>query len=422
MNEVLIREAIEKYDTPLYIFDLDDLKDTMMIARKILNGKAGLCYAMKANPFIASAMSKYADRIEVCSYGEFLACMQENIPPEKLLISGVLKIKKELYDILERTAGRAIYTVESMSQLKDMRTWALQTKTRLHILIRLTSGNQFGMDEEDVMKAASVIQKDPYLTLEGLHFFSGTQKRKTELIKKELEELDRVMRRLAQYRKDAGGTGKSGSLDSEKLSAASEELTLEYGPGLNADYFVNDRKLLSFPEELTDVAGMLSPCGYRVTIEMGRPLSADCGYYVTRVKDIKKNAGNLYALVDGGIHHIHYDGQMNGIWHPKISLLKYDKTQAEANSGTQTDKEENWNICGSLCSVNDILCRNIAFCGLASGDVLVFSKAGAYSMTEGMSLFLSHALPAAVFFSKSEGWTIARGHIDTYNFNIKSED
>ena len=42
------------------------------------------------------------------------------------------------------------------------------------------------------------------------------------------------------------------------------------------------------------------------------------------------------------------------------------------------------------------------------GSILAFEKTGAYAMTEGMGLFLSHALPRIIFYSKKEGYTLAR--------------
>ena len=64
----------------------------------------------------------------------------------------------------------------------------------------------------------------------------------------------------------------------------------------------------------------------------------------------------------------------------------------------ERDGEETlWNLCGSLCTVNDILVKQLPVKNLQPGDVFVFEKTGAYSVTEGMALFLSRDLPAVVF-------------------------
>ena len=55
--------------------------------------------------------------------------------------------------------------------------------------------------------------------------------------------------------------------------------------------------------------------------------------------------------------------------------------------------DTHWNLCGSLCTINDILVKQLPAQDLQAGDLVVFHNAGAYCMTEGMSLFLSHDLP-----------------------------
>jgi len=62
--------------------------------KRKLEDKSGLCFAIKANPFLIKEMEKLVDRIEVCSMGEFRICKKLGIAPEKLFISGVLKKKR----------------------------------------------------------------------------------------------------------------------------------------------------------------------------------------------------------------------------------------------------------------------------------------------------------------------------------------
>ena len=76
-------------------------------------------------------------------------------------------------------------------------------------------------------------------------------------------------------------------------------------------------------------------------------------------------------------------------------------------------KKEKWTICGALCTANDVLVRDIELTAPGEGSVIIFENAGAYAMTEGMSLFLSHELPAVVFYSEKEGFKLARNKQET---------
>lgn len=91
MREELLQEAFRKYGTPLYVFDLDILKEQTERIRAGFGPGISLCYAMKANPFLTGYMAQWADRIEVCSMGEFRICRRLQVPLEKLFISGVMK-------------------------------------------------------------------------------------------------------------------------------------------------------------------------------------------------------------------------------------------------------------------------------------------------------------------------------------------
>ena len=50
-------------------------------------------------------------------------------------------------------------------------------------------------------------------------------------------------------------------------------------------------------------------------------------------------------------------------------------------------------------------------------DILVFERVGAYSVTEGIYLFLSRPLPRIYFWTKEEGLRLVRDgiHTDTLN-------
>ncbi|MBQ8986185.1 MAG: diaminopimelate decarboxylase, partial [Lachnospiraceae bacterium] len=108
-----IKEAAERFGTPLYLFDLDCIRDRVQRFRDAFHGEIGLTYSMKTNPFLTLEMARQVERIEVCSMGEFRICRDLAIPAEKLYISGVLKIREDLMEILAYGQDAARYTAES---------------------------------------------------------------------------------------------------------------------------------------------------------------------------------------------------------------------------------------------------------------------------------------------------------------------
>lgn len=392
MNMESLEQGIVQYGTPLYVFDIDEMKKTVQNFRDILGEKAGLCYAMKANPFLANQMETVVDRIEVCSMGEFEICRACHVQPEKILISGVLKKREDLYEILEYYRGKCTYTVESLNQFQDLVNWSETNREEIHIYLRLTSGNQFGIDK-DVIKGMIDLRKvSPFLKIQGIHYFSGTQKKSVEKIKKELEYLDQFCRELE-----------------ETTGFQIEEL--EYGPGISVPYFEDQDDMVE--NDLKGLVDAITKMQWKgsVMLEMGRALAASCGYYMTSVRDTKQNGGKNYCIVDGGIHQINYDGQIRGMYKPIIRV----------SPEHDAEKSETWTVCGSLCTTNDILVQAVDIKGLRVDNVLIFERVGAYSVTEGMAMFLSHELPKVAFYSNEMGWKLVRDERQTYEDNMEKE-
>lgn len=402
---------------PMYIFDSDIVTDTVEMFRRNLNtaSKAdiNLCYAMKANPFLVSIMNELTDRIEVCSMGEFRICRNKKITPEKLLISGVMKDRQDIYEILDCYGERCLYTAESLMQYSYFKEWCKANKKAVNVYLRLTSGNQFGMDKQTIRNIIMDQTNENYRpNISGIHYFSGTQKKSMKKIRDELTSLQEFICEL----EDTTGY----HIDE-----------LEYGPGIPAAYFEGqDNALEQNIKEVADVINEIQP-DYKITLEMGRAFAAGCGYYMTEVKDIKHSDDKNYCIVNGGMHQLNYDGQIRGMYMPHIrhirsASVEYNETDFEKSDTNKLDHNElmntesvkNWTICGELCTGNDVLVQKIAIDDLKAGDKFVFENTGAYSMTEGMALFLSHVLPAIAIYNKKDGIKIIRKEMETYKLNM----
>ena len=87
---------------------------------------------------------------------------------------------------------------------------------------------------------------------------------------------------------------------------------LEYGTGFGVPYFEGQEEDVTSPEQLSEFRDIIAQMSWKgaVTLEMGRALAYDTGYYITKVCDVKTNSGKNYAITDGGIHQLHYDGQI----------------------------------------------------------------------------------------------------------------
>ena len=382
MNLNKLRELLPEVGTPSYIFDLDEFAKRAALVKKYFGETIGLCFSIKANPFVLGRLPETFDKIEVCSPGELTVCERTGADMSTVIFSGVNKG----YADVERAADDNVgtFTAESPLHLELINDAGVRRGKVFPLLLRVTDikgGSQFGMNEEctlDIIK-----RRDEYkgVKIVGLHYFTGTAKRKAKPIER---ECDYLMDLVARIKNDLGFTVER----------------IEYGTGLAVDYF-SDNADAEEEERLASISGKLQELAKvaELTVEMGRFFAAPCGYYLTKVVDTKTNFDINYAIVDGGMNQVKYNGQLQGMQIPEILHMTDRETQGE---------EKPWTLCGSICTTADILARNAMFTDLQVGDILVFCRTGAYSCMEGISTFLSRELPVIAEYSEKEGLRVLR--------------
>ena len=387
MQQKVIQEIRNNCHSSFYVFWIDKLYERMALIRQELGQDIGVCYAMKANSFLVESLSDNADYFEVCSPGEYEICHLRGINPDKIIISGVNKTIASMERIISLSNGRGIFTIESPLHYEILREITSSKNIHIKVLLRLSSNNQFGMDYDTVFEVLNKINSDDNIEFYGIHYYSGTQKRLSK-IETELEMLDNLGEAIT-------------------VKYGIKPQVLEYGPGLSVSYFESDKSVLP-QEQLSELKKSLDKIRFydKINIEMGRFIVSECGSFVTNVIDIKKNFDVNYCILDGGIHQLNYYGQLMGM---KIPVIKAVTHKQAANV--------KYNLCGSLCTVSDVLVKDAVLPELEIGDYLIFEKCGAYSVTEGMSLFLSRDLPEVYSYSESKGIELLRHTYETYQLN-----
>ncbi|MCR5398766.1 MAG: diaminopimelate decarboxylase [Lachnospiraceae bacterium] len=405
-TEVLLKNGAIK--TPCYILNKDDLNAHVdrvcSIVSDIAGDRVGLCYAMKANALITDIMSEKTGHIEVCSPGELKICKGLAIPGEKIIFSGVNKTEENIHDAIEY--GVDIVTLESIRQYNIVKDYVAGAGRSVKVLPRLSGGAQFGMSEEEVRFVIDDSIHTDGIDAIGIHYFTGTQKKK---IDKDIEELEYLTEFIKGLKEEYGFSPK----------------LLEYGAGLAVPYFEGDdheHVYDSLTELVTYIAGL--DIDYKVGIELGRYFAYSCMTYLTTIDDMKRCADTNILIVDGGIHHVNYYGQNMAMRVPLMDLIhtESDDKGSEMSIGAVDYSDENWKVCGSLCTFADILVRKVTLDEPKIGDALVFHNAGAYSMTESPALFLSRPMPGIYSYGKNDGLKVIRETTETYGINNPLSD
>lgn len=394
-------EELTQLRTPCYVFDEAACVDrAIRIRQEVGKWRGKLCFAIKANPFLIPALIPVVDKFEVCSPGELEICRKYKVPGGKILFSGIVKTREDMEKALAYPVD--VITLESVHHwqlLKDALKEGLSDETDrcVKVMPRLSSGAQFGMEpsqmEHILMEAADMKN----IRVEGIHYFTGTQKKGKQYEK----EIKRALQWIEELEK--------------RFSL--EDVILEYGPGLAVPYFNGDdfEQPYGLIENLRDFILAEKP-SHRIDIELGRYLTASCGQYVTRIVDVKSADERNYCLVDGGIHQVNYYGSNMAMRTPVIEYVPVGNKP----DSLLLNQEKEYMICGSLCTFADILARGVSLSSPEIGDCLVFENIGAYSVTEGSYLFLSHALPE--IYIKQQNGQIRKARSAQESWMINSAD
>ena len=116
---------------------------------------------------------------------------------------------------------------------------------------------------------------------------------------------------------------------------------------------------------------------------------AYCGWYVTRVLDVKPSHGKTFAVVAGGTHRLRtpvtkgHDQPFTVLPGP---AWPHGWARPAAPAGPVT-------IVGQLCTPKDVLARDVQGPGLRAGDLVAFGMAGAYAWNISHHNFLMHPEP-----------------------------
>lgn len=410
-DEALIAIA-KKYGTPSYVFDTEGLKERMRSIQGIWGEKTALCYSIKANPFLIPAMLEEVSHLEVCSPGELSICERLHVPMEKVVYSGVNKEPEDVRRAVEDGVG--ICTAESLRHVRLLQEAAAGAGRTVPVLLRLNSGAQFGMSREDLVSVIRNRAEYPGLSFEGIHYFAGTQ-RKNRNLHQQKEELQMLREFFEEIREKEGFCLKK----------------LEYGPGLpvplfaDADFSDTLQPAKELAESLQEAAEWAE-----LTVEAGRFFATECGTYLTKAVDCKEVGDKHYCILDGGIHHVSYLGQIMGMKQPVIRHFRGNgDPDAEPSSveyqrisdAEPADELQEWALCGSLCTTNDDLVRARTMAGMLPGDVLAFENIGAYSVTEGIYLFLSRKMPRIVLYNGISDIHMVRDFVDTSLWNTMTD-
>nr|WP_153110346.1 pyridoxal-dependent decarboxylase, exosortase A system-associated [Propionivibrio limicola] len=376
----LSRLAARVGQTPFYAYDRHLIAQRVAELRAALPASIKLHYAMKANPMPALVchLAGRVDGLDVASAGELKVALDAGAKAHEISFAGPGKRRAELECAV---AAGILINVESFREVSELADIGERTDDRARVAVRVNpdfelkgSGmkmgggpKQFGVDAEQVPALLAAIGK-ANLDFEGFHLFAGAQNLKAEAIIEAQCKSYELARQIAE-------------------SAPAPVRTLNLGGGFGIPYFPGEQRLDLAPiganlAELAERATADFP-GAQLVIELGRYLVGEAGLYVTRVIDKKVSRGQIFLVVDGGLHHhLAASGNFGQVIRKNYPVA----------IGNRMDRvtHETVSIVGPLCTPLDLLAEKMELPAADVGDIVVIYQSGAYGFTASPQAFLGH--------------------------------
>jgi diaminopimelate decarboxylase len=357
------KELADKYQTPLYVYDLDYMTKQYEALKGAFRGrKALLAFAVKANSNLSVVrhFAKLGAGADCVSIGEVRRAFLAGVPKYKIIFSGVGKADAEIREAIE--SDILYINLESEGELERVEVIAKELGIQARISIRVNPNidpkthpyistglhaNKFGVDINTAKRMYIRAKNSEHLDPVGIHSHIGSQLTELDPIREASEIVADLVR----------------SLQAIKI----EIKFFDIGGGLGIKY--NNETTIDPYDYAQAVLGTLTGLDVTVVGEPGRYLTANAGYFLTRVMYEKKNDDKRFVIVDGA---------MNDLIRPSL-YNAYHFVEAVGKTG-ETSKAD---IVGPVCESGDFLAKNYELPLLEHDDLLAVHSAGAYGFGMG---------------------------------------
>lgn len=382
--------------TPAYVYDLDGMRQG---ARELIAAFGDhphlVAYAVKANTAgpVVRALAEAGCGADVVSGGELEVALGCGVDPERIVMSGVAKLDRELDRALgcgER--GILAVQIESAEEIDRVAARARAAGRRARVSLRVNPGVEvdthahvatghdeakFGVPIADALGAMAAIDERPELQLAGLSSHVGSQLMEPSGWLVACERLCA----LARAREEASDPGR-------RLAF------IDLGGGFGVDYGgQSPLPPAAFARAAIELLTRSGFAGRRVLVEPGRSLVAAHGVLVAsviqgkRASSIDGAAGRRWLMIDAG---------MNDLLRPALYQAKH---RIEPTDRAPATTDVPVRVVGPVCESSD------DFGAHAFGDDLplrvVIRDAGAYGFTMA-SEYNGRGLPQEVFLANGQ--------------------
>lgn len=405
-----IKEIVNKYGSPLYVYDAEQLRLNYSKLKNALNKfypNNHIHFSVKANSNlkILEIFKNLGAGADCSSPNELRLAKIAGFSNSNTLYTGNYESFDDLSFVSENDVKLNLDDLNSFKRL-------IKFKVPERISFRINPGigrggfegittagsdAKFGIPYEKAFEAYK-FAKEAGVKRFGIHMMTGSNNLEPYYFAEVVDKLMMIAGDLfpqlgiiPEYFDIGGGQGVP-YYDDEK------ELNVELMAELVARVFKEKNEKFGFGEP-------------ELILEPGRFLAANAGYLITSVTGIKEGYKKFVGL----------DAGMGTLVRPSM----YGAYHRSYVYGKEKNDLEKVNLCGQICENSDIFAKNQLLPKVQEGDILVFRDAGAYGYTMA-SVYNNRTRPAEVLLEKDQTIQIRKREVfedmlRLYPDEIKSE-
>lgn len=380
------KELLERYGSPLYVYDLDEAERQAKALFGLLPKSSQVLYSVKANPLpeLCAALRTAGCRVEIAAPSELKVVQEAGFAPDQILCSGPGKTASVVREML--LGGVSHFSCDSWYDLERVSIVARETKKPANALLRLqVSGlpagsvgvgamqSHFGADPADLLNGgAARVRALRGAELAGIHIYSGGQ----------IQSADKL-----------AGTFEHALHLAEQIVEAGVPLRLlDLGGGFPWPFGTTDAPIdiSALPEKLGPVnAQRRLTADAQLWFESGRYLVASCGTLLSTVLDVKVAlGGKTHIILDTGMVHLGGMAGLGRIYRAVASI--------EPLGGPDGELLQSVDVVGPTDYALDYVARDTSVPRLKAGDVVAIPNVGAYGLTASLVAFAGLQPPTEV--------------------------
>ena len=355
--------------TPVYVYSRATLERHFTVFRDALIAGGVVdplvAYAVKANSNVAvlKVLGDLGAGADTVSEGEVRRALAAGIPAERIVFSGVGKVRREIAFALK--AGVAEINVESEPELNLIAEVAASLGLRAKVAFRVNpdvaagghakiatgkSENKFGVSFAEAARLYANASNNANLEPIGVACHIGSQ----------ITDLTPMRAAFSKMR------GLVEQLLGEGLSVE----RLDLGGGLGVPYFNSPAP--PSPAEFGAMVGEVTKgLPVKLAFEPGRVIAANAGVLVSEVIHVhERPEGRKFLVIDAA---------MNDLIRPAMYDAFHDIRPVTRRAKDQLGAETVYDVVGPVCETGDFLGQARPLC-IQPGDLLAVMSAGAYGM------------------------------------------